>query len=62
MSIQVGQTAPDFTLKTNKMQDFALSEAKGKKNNRHPFCSLRLYRWVNEGIVLGSRQYQHVAE
>ena len=32
MSIQVGQTAPDFTLKTNKMQDFALSEAKGKKN------------------------------
>jgi peroxiredoxin (alkyl hydroperoxide reductase subunit C) len=32
MSIQVGQTAPDFTLKTNKMQDFALGEAKGKKN------------------------------
>lgn len=32
MSIQVGQTAPDFTLKTNKMQDFALSETKGKKN------------------------------
>ena len=32
MSIQVGQQAPDFTLKTNKMQDFSLGEQKGKKN------------------------------
>ncbi len=32
MSILIGETAPDFTLKTNKMQDFALSEARGKKN------------------------------
>lgn len=32
MSIQVGQQAPDFTLKTNKMKDFTLSEQKGKKN------------------------------
>ena len=32
MSIQVGQQAPDFTLKTSKMKDFTLSEQKGKKN------------------------------
>jgi peroxiredoxin len=32
MSVQVGQQAPDFTLKTNKMKDFKLSEQKGKKN------------------------------
>jgi peroxiredoxin (alkyl hydroperoxide reductase subunit C) len=32
MSIQVGQQAPDFTLKTSKMKDFTLSEEKGKKN------------------------------
>lgn len=27
MSVQVGQKAPDFSLKTNKMQDFKLSTA-----------------------------------
>lgn len=32
MSVQVGQQAPDFTLKTNKMQDFTLSDLRGKKN------------------------------
>jgi peroxiredoxin len=32
MSVQVGQKAPDFTLKTNKMQDFKLSDLQGKKN------------------------------
>ena len=32
MSVQVGQAAPNFTLKTSKMQDFTLSEHKGKKN------------------------------
>jgi mycoredoxin-dependent peroxiredoxin len=32
MSIQVGQAAPDFTLKTNKMQDFKLADQQGKKN------------------------------
>jgi peroxiredoxin len=32
MSVQVGQPAPDFTLKTNKMQDFKLSDQQGKKN------------------------------
>ncbi len=32
MSIQVGQKAPDFSLKTNKMQDFKLSDQQGKKN------------------------------
>lgn len=32
MSVQVGQKAPDFTLKTNKMQDFKLSDYAGKKN------------------------------
>jgi len=32
MSIQVGQKAPDFSLKTNKMQDFTLSDLQGKKN------------------------------
>ena len=32
MSAQVGQKAPDFTLKTNKMQDFKLSDLQGKKN------------------------------
>jgi len=32
MSVQVGQKAPDFTLKTNKMADFKLSELQGKKN------------------------------
>jgi mycoredoxin-dependent peroxiredoxin len=32
MSIQVGQKAPDFSLKTNKMQDFTLSDLHGKKN------------------------------
>jgi peroxiredoxin len=30
--IQVGQKAPDFSLKTNKMQDFKLSDLQGKKN------------------------------
>ena len=30
--IQVGQKAPDFSLKTNKMQDFTLSDLQGKKN------------------------------
>ena len=32
MSVQVGQKAPDFTLKTNKMKDFKLSDEQGKKN------------------------------
>jgi peroxiredoxin len=32
MSVQVGQKAPDFTLKTNKMADFKLSDLQGKKN------------------------------
>ena len=32
MSVQVGQKAPDFSLKTNKMQDFKLSDLLGKKN------------------------------
>jgi peroxiredoxin (alkyl hydroperoxide reductase subunit C) len=32
MSVQVGQKAQDFTLKTNKMQDFKLSDLQGKKN------------------------------
>lgn len=32
MSIQIGQKAPDFSLKTNKMQDFKLSDHQGKKN------------------------------
>ena len=32
MSVQVGQKAPDFTLKTNKMKDFKLSDLQGQKN------------------------------
>ncbi|NOT56705.1 MAG: peroxiredoxin [Deltaproteobacteria bacterium] len=32
MSVQVGQTAPDFSLKTNKMKDFKLSDLQGKQN------------------------------
>ena len=32
MSVQVGQKAPDFTLKTSKMDDFKLSDLQGKKN------------------------------
>jgi peroxiredoxin len=32
MSVQVGQKAPDFTLKTNKMKDFKLSDEQGKKD------------------------------
>jgi peroxiredoxin len=32
MSAQVGQQAPDFTLKTNKMQDFKLSTLQDQKN------------------------------
>ena len=32
MSVQVGQKAPDFALKTNKMEDFKLSDLQGKKN------------------------------
>ena len=32
MSVQVGQKAPGFSLKTNKMQDFKLEELQGKKN------------------------------
>jgi mycoredoxin-dependent peroxiredoxin len=32
MSVQVGHKAPDFTLKTNKMKDFKLSDLQGKKN------------------------------
>jgi len=32
MSVEVGQKAPDITLKTNKMADFKLSELQGKKN------------------------------
>jgi len=31
MSIQVGQKAPDFALKTNKMKDFKLSDLHGQK-------------------------------
>ena len=42
MSIQVGQPAPDFSLKTNKMQDFSLSEAKGKKNTVLLFVPLAI--------------------
>ena len=32
MSVQVGKKAPDFSLKTNKMKDFKLSEYQGKQN------------------------------
>jgi peroxiredoxin len=32
MSAQVGQKAPDFTLRTNKMKDFKLSDLQGQKN------------------------------
>ncbi len=32
MSVQVGQKAPDFSLKTNKMKDFKLSDLQGKQN------------------------------
>ena len=32
MSVQVGQKAPDFALKTNKMEDFKLNDLQGKKN------------------------------
>jgi glutaredoxin-dependent peroxiredoxin len=32
MSVQVGQKAPDFALKTSKMEDFKLSDLQGKKN------------------------------
>ncbi|MBM4256749.1 MAG: peroxiredoxin [Deltaproteobacteria bacterium] len=32
MSVQIGQKAPDFTLKTNKMADLKLSDLQGKKN------------------------------
>jgi glutaredoxin-dependent peroxiredoxin len=32
MSVQVGQKAPDFSLKTNKMKDFKLAEYQGKQN------------------------------
>lgn len=32
MSVQIGQKAPDFSLKTNKMKDFKLSELQGQKN------------------------------
>lgn len=31
MSVQVGQKAPDFTLKTSKMEDFKLSDLQGKR-------------------------------
>lgn len=31
MPIQVGQNAPDFILKSNKMQDVKLSELRGSK-------------------------------
>ena len=30
--VQVGQKAPNFSLKTNKMHDFKLSDLQGKKN------------------------------
>ena len=32
MSVQVGQTAPDFTLKNTDMQDVTLSALRGQKN------------------------------
>jgi glutaredoxin-dependent peroxiredoxin len=32
MSVQIGQKAPDFSLKTNKMKDFKLSDLQGKQN------------------------------
>jgi peroxiredoxin len=32
MSVQVGQTAPDFTLKNTDMQDVTLSSFRGQKN------------------------------
>lgn len=31
MALQVGQQAPDFTLKTNKMQDVKLAALRGSK-------------------------------
>ena len=49
MSIQVGQQAPDFTLKTSKMKDFTLSEEKGKKNVVVLFVPLAFTGgWTNE--------------
>ena len=32
MSVQIGQDAPDFTLKDTDMQDVALSSFRGQKN------------------------------
>lgn len=32
MSVQIGQKAPDLSLKTNKMKDFKLSDYQGKQN------------------------------
>jgi peroxiredoxin (alkyl hydroperoxide reductase subunit C) len=32
MSVQVGQDAPDFTLKNTEMQDVTLSALRGQKN------------------------------
>lgn len=31
MSLQVGQTAPDFTMRSNKMEEVKLSGLKGSK-------------------------------
>ena len=31
MALQVGQQAPDFTMKSNKMKDVKLSELRGSK-------------------------------
>lgn len=31
MALQIGQPAPDFTLKTNKLQEVTLSTLKGRK-------------------------------
>ena len=31
MSLQIGQTAPDFTMRSNKMEEVKLSTLKGSK-------------------------------
>ena len=54
MSVQVGQDAPDFTLKNTDMQDVTLSALQGPEERRVAVCAPGVYRGVHHGAVFGT--------
>lgn len=53
MAVQVGQDAPDFTLKNSDMEDVTLSSFKGSKKRRVAVRTVGVFGRLNERIVLG---------